>query len=187
MSTDSKARPATSVVTDEGRFSFVTIFEARRMPGAEKAKFSLQFLWPKTNTAFTKRLHTAIEADKEAGKTSSKTKWNGKFPPLLKLPIRDGDVEKPDRPEYAGMWFINANNNNKPGIVDKALNPIINATEVYSGCYGRISINFFAFGGLQNGVGCGLNNVQKLRDGEPLSGGASAEFDFGGEDNDDGL
>lgn len=183
--TEKKPRPATSVVTDEGRFFFVTINEPRAAPNSTKLKYSVQFAFPKTNKAFKARLDTAIKAAIEVGKTSTKAGWSGKVPPLLKMPIRDGDLEKPDRPEYAGMWFMSCNSDKKPGVVDANLQPIMNATDVYSGCYGRLDINCFPFGGANKGIAIGLNNVQKLRDGEALSGGQSAEYAFGGEDNDD--
>lgn len=186
MSTTVKPRPATSVVTDEGRFSYLQIFEPRKADENAKAKYSTAFLFPKKNKALKARLDAAIKAAIEEGKTNSKAGWNGKVPSELKMPIRDGDVAKPDKPEYAGMWFFNANSDRKPGCVGP--NPkdaIISATEIYSGCYGKLDVNFYPFGGKQKGIAVGLNNVQKLRDGEPLSGGQSAEFVFGGEDNDD--
>jgi hypothetical protein len=97
-------------------------------------------------------------------------------------------VERSDDPAYAGHWFVNANSNNKPGLVDENLNDIIDRDEFYSGCYGRASVNFYAFNVSGNrGVACGLNNIQKLEDGEALSGGrGSAAADFS-DDNDDLL
>ena len=108
-------------------------------------------------------------------------KWGGKLPGNLKTPLRDGDAERADEAEeYVGMYFLNANSTQKPGIVDKDLNEILDNTEVYSGCYGRVSINFFPYNSAGNkGIGCGLQNVQKLADGEVLGGArASAEADF---------
>ena len=111
-------------------------------------------------------------------------------PKNLKLPLRDGDEERAEEaPEYEGMMFLNANSNTKPGIVDKDLNEILDPEEVYSGCWGRASINFYAFDSNGNrGVGVGLNNIQKLKDGERLGAArASAESDFGDGFNDDDL
>lgn len=186
MSNEKTTLP-TKVVTDEVRFSYLNAFVPRRAPGSTKDKYCVCLLIPKSNTALKAKLDAAVKAAIEVGRTSTNPKiaWGGKVPPVLKLPIRDGDVEKPDKPEYAGMWFINANSDNKPGVVDKDLNAILSATEIYSGCYGKSAVNFYPFGGANKGIACGLNNLQKLRDGEPLSGGASAESDFGGEDNDD--
>ena len=116
---------------------------------------------------------------------------NGKSVPalsVLKIPLRDGDLERPDDPAYAGSYFVNANATSAPGIVDADRNPILTRSEVYSGVYGRASISFYAFNSSGNkGIACGLNNLQKIRDGEPLGGKASAESDFATDDDDDFL
>lgn len=109
-------------------------------------------------------------------------------PPLkaLKTPLRDGDEERPDDEAYAGSYFINANSATKPGVVDASCQPILDTSELYSGIYGRASINFYAFNTNGNkGIACGLNNLQKLRDGEPLGGKSRAEDDFADMDDDD--
>ena len=106
----------------------------------------------------------------------------------LKTPLRDGDVERPDDPAYANAYFINANSATAPGIVDADRNPSLSRSEVYSGVYGRASITLYAFNSNGNkGIACGLNNLQKARDGEPLGGRASAESDFADDDDDDFL
>lgn len=114
-------------------------------------------------------------------------KGNGKtVPPLaaLKTPLRDGDAERPDDPAY----FVNANSGTAPGIVDADRQTIIDRSEVYSGVYGRASINFYAFNSNGNkGIACGLNNLQKIRDGEPLGGKSRAEDDFATDEDDDFL
>ena len=106
----------------------------------------------------------------------------------IKLPLRDGDIERPDDEAYAGCWFVNANNTAAPGIVDAERQPILDRSEVYSGVYGRASISFYAFNSSGNkGIACSLNNLQKIADGEPLGGHASAEADFATDDDDDFL
>ena len=106
----------------------------------------------------------------------------------LKTPLRDGDTERPDDEAYANAYFINANATTAPGIVDADRNPVLTRSEVYSGVYGRASISFYAFNSNGNkGIACGLNNLQKLRDGEPLGGKASAESDFATDDDDEFL
>lgn len=121
----------------------------------------------------------------------AKLKGNGKsVPPLeaIKTPLRDGDKERPDDPAYANAWFINANSATAPGVVDASCQRIIDRSELYSGVYGRASINFYAYNANGNkGIACGLNNLQKIRDGEPLGGKAKAEDDFATEDDDDFL
>ena len=106
----------------------------------------------------------------------------------LKTPLRDGDLERPDDEAYHDSYFINANSSSAPGIVDANCQPILDRSEVYSGVYGRASINLYAFNSNGNkGIACGLNNLQKIRDGEPLGGKSSAEDDFATEDEDDFL
>ena len=115
------------------------------------------------------KIKAAIQAAYE--ESQAKLKGNGRtVPPLtaIKTPLRDGDTERPDDPAYAGSYFINANFATAPGIVDADCNPILTRSEVYSGVYGRASINFYAFNSNGNkGITCGLNNLQKIRDDEP--------------------
>ena len=134
----------------------------------------------------------AIEAAKEAGKA----KFNGKIPAKLKTTLRDGDtdesIDSDENPEYAGHYFIRVSSKTKPGIVDADVNPIMDAGEIYSGMYGRASINFFAYNTAGNrGISAGLNNVQKTRDGDFLGGRSKADDDFSqwdsGETDDDML
>src|SRR5699024_11271541 len=117
----------------------------------------------------------------------TKLNVNGKAAPdrsVIKPPLRDGDAERPDEPVYADAYFINANAATAPGIVDADLNPILERSEVYSGVYGRASINLYAFNSNGNrGIACGLNNLQKISDGEPLGGKSRAEDDFSTEDD----
>jgi hypothetical protein len=111
-------------------------------------------------------------------------------PPLssLKTPLRDGDTERPDDEAYANSFFINANSATAPGIVDRDREFIMERSQIYSGVYARVSINFYAFNSNGNrGIACGLNNVQKLRDGEPLGGRSRAEDDFASDIDDDFL
>lgn len=137
--------------------------------------------------ATVKKIKAAIEAAYHEGE--AKLKGTSKSVPalsLIKTPLRDGDTERPDDPNYAGAYFVNANSATAPGIVDADCQPILTRSEVYSGVYGRASISFYAFNSNGNrGIACGLNNLQKLRDGEPLGGRASAESDFSDEDDDE--
>lgn len=178
---------STKVVTGKVRFSYVNIFKSRAFQADQDAKFSICLLIPKEDKATLKKIKAAID---EAIQEGISSKWNGKKPANVKLPLRDGDEERADEaPEYEGMMFLNANSTQKPGIVDKDLNEILDPDEVYSGCWGRASINFYPFSVNGNkGIGVGLNNVQKLKDGEHLGAArASAESDFddGFEDDDE--
>ena len=176
---------STKVVTGKVRFSYVNIFKSRAFQADQDAKFSICLLIPKEDKATLKKIKAAID---EAIQEGISSKWNGKKPANVKLPLRDGDEERADEaPEYEGMMFLNANSTQKPGIFDKDLNEILDPDEVYSGCWGRASINFYPFSVNGNkGIGVGLNNVQKLKDGEHLGAArASAESDFDDDFEDD--
>lgn len=171
---------STKVVTGKVRFCYVNVFEPTAMNEGDTPKYNICILIPKSDTATIDKIKKAIEAAKEAGKAKLADK-NGRIPANLKLPLRDGDDERGDDPAFEGMYFINANSMRQPSIVDHSLNPIMSRDEFYSGCYGRASINFYAFNVSSKGIAAGLNNLQKLEDGEMLAGGSTAEEDFGGE------
>ena len=176
---------STKVITGKVRFSYVNIFKSRAFQSDQEAKYSICLLIPKEDKATVKKIRAAVE---EAVQEGISSKWNGKKPGNLKLPLRDGDDERAEEaPEYEGMYFLNANSTQKPGIVDKDRNDILDPVEVYSGCWGRASINFFPFNSNGNkGVGVGLNHIQKLKDGERLGAvRASAEEDFEDDFEDD--
>ncbi len=180
---------STKVITGKVRFSYVNIFKSRSFQTGQDEKFSICLLIPKKDKDTIRKIKAAIEAAKKQGVAD---KWGGKLPGNLKLPLRDGDEERADEAEeYAGMYFLNANSAQKPGIIDMYKNEILDPAEVYSGCWGRASINFFPFNSNGNkGIGVGLNNIQKLGDDEPLGASrASAESDFADdyEDDDDLL
>lgn len=171
---------STKVVTGKVRFCYVNVFEPTAMNEGDTPKYNICILIPKSDTATIDKIKKAIEAAKEAGKAKLADK-NGRIPANLKLPLRDGDEERPDDPAFEDHYFINANSMRQPSIVDRSLNPIMGRDEFYSGCYGRASINFYAFNVSSKGIAAGLNNLQKLEDGEMLAGGSTAEEDFGGE------
>lgn len=180
---------ATKVITGVNtRWSYANVWEPKAMEGG-KPKFSVSLIIPKSDTVTVGKIKAAIEEAFRDGQ--SKLKGNGKSAPALSTlrnPLRDGDLERPEDPAYANAYFVNANSTSAPGIVDAAKNQIIDKSEVYSGCYGRASISFYAFNANGNkGIACGLNNLQKIRDGEPLGGKASAESDFATEDDEDFL
>ena len=177
----SNPNPA-KVITGTCRFSYCSVWEPKSINGSDP-KYSVSVLIPKSDKETEKKIRDAIQAAYKEGESLLKGK--GSLPPLtaLKTPLRDGDLERPDDPAYAGMWFMNANSKVAPQIVDAACNPILDRGEFYSGCWGRASVTFFAFSSNGNrGIACGLNNLQKLRDGDPLGGRTSAAADFGGLD-----
>lgn len=170
----------TKVVTGKVRFSYANVFEPKALNEGDTPKYSVCLLIPKSDTKTVDKIKKAIEAAKVAGKAVLADK-NGKIPSTVKNPLRDGDDERGDDPAFEGMYFINANSHRKPSIVDKDLEPIMSQEEFYSGCYGRASLNFYAYNVQSKGIAAGLNNLQKLEEGEPLAGGSTASEDFGGE------
>ena len=176
----------TKVITGvKTRWSYANVWQAKSINGGTP-KFSVSLIIPKSDTKTVTEVKNAIQAAYEEGQ--SKLKGSSKSVPALtaiKTPLRDGDAERPDDEAYKDCYFINANSATAPGIVDAARNPIIEHSEVYSGVYGRASINFYAFNSNGNkGIACGLNNLQKISDGEPLGGKTRAEDDFADEDED---
>lgn len=179
----------TKVITGVNtRWSYVNAWEAKSINGGAP-KFSVSLIIPKSDTKTIEKIQAAIQAAYEEGQ--GKLKGNGKSVPalsVLKTPLRDGNAERPDDEAYEDAYFINANSATAPGIVDADRNPILDRSEVYSGVYGRASINFYAFNSNGNkGIACGLNNLQKIRDGEPLGGKSRAEDDFATEEDEDFL
>ena len=178
----------TKVITGEVRLSYANLWEPKSINGGAP-KYSVSIIIPKSDTRTIAKIKAAIEAAYREGET--KLKGNGKTVPalsVLKTPLRDGDTERPDDEAYAGSYFINANSATAPGIVDSACETILERSQLYSGVYARASVNFFAFNSNGNkGIACGLNNIQKLRDGDPLGGKSRAEDDFATDDDDDFL
>ena len=185
----SKFNNPTKVITGiNTRWSYVNAWEPKSINGGAP-KYSVSLIIPKSDTKTLEKIRAAIQAAYEEGQ--SKLKGNGRSVPALsalKTPMRDGDAERPDDEAYANSYFVNANSGTAPGIVDADRNPILERSEVYSGVYGRASINFYAFNSNGNkGIACGLNNLQKIRDGEPLGGKSRAEDDFAEADEEDFL
>ena len=179
----------TKVITGVNtRWSYANVWEAKSINGGTP-KFSVSLIIPKDDTATVNKIKAAIQSAYEEGQ--SKLKGNGKTVPalsIIKTPLRDGDLERPDDEAYAGCYFVNANSASAPGIVDSDRQPVIDRSEVYSGVYGRASINFYAFNSNGNkGIACGLNNLQKIKDSEPLGGKSRAEDDFATADDEDFL
>lgn len=174
-----KAKVGTKVVTGKVRFSYAHVFTPKAMEEGAEAKYNVSILIDKQDKAAIARIEAAIEAAIETGKNKLADKSGKINRALLKLPLRDGDVDRADDDSYAGKLFINASSNRKPGIVDADKLEITTPDEFYSGCYGRAAVNFYAFNAKGNkGIAAGLQNLQKLEDGERLDGSSSAEEDF---------
>lgn len=178
---NSKTKVVTGINT---RLSYFHGWEPVSINGG-KEKYSVSVLIPKSDKETIRAIEAAVDAAIEEGIA----KFGGKKPnkAAIKLPLRDGDIERDDE-AYKGHYFVNANSTTAPQIVDKAVKPILDRDEVYSGCYGRVSLNFYAFNSNGNkGVACGLGNIQKIKDGEPLGNRSSASDDFTSLEDDDFL
>lgn len=172
------------VVTGTVRLSYANVWTPRAANEGSEPKYSASIIIPKADTATVDAIKKAIEVAIQEGVG----KFGGKIPPraTLKLPLRDGDEERPDDEAYKNAYFLNATSKLAPGIVDKHVQPILDHSEVYSGVYARVSLNFYAFNTSGNrGVACGLGNIQKIRDGEPLGGKTAPSADFGSIEDDD--
>ena len=180
MKNNKPVDPCKAITGENTRLSYPHVWEPFAMNG-DKLKYSCCAVFPKTDADTVERVRKATEAAYKAGE--AKLKGSGKaVPPLsaIRVPLRDGDLERPDDPAFAGCWFINAKSDHAPGIVDTSCSPIMDRDEVYPGCYCRISLSFYAYNFNGNrGIACGLNNIMKVRDGERLGSRSSAADDFG--------
>ncbi len=160
----SKISNPTKVITGVNtRWSYANVWDAKSINGGTP-KYSVSLIIPKSDTVTVNKIKAAIAAAYKEGQ--SKLKGNGKTVPalsVLKTPLRDGDLERPDDPAYADAYFINANSATAPGIVDADRQPILERSEVYSGVYGRASINLYAFNSNGNkGIACGSTISRRL-------------------------
>lgn len=177
----------TKVVIGKVRLSYVNVFQSRTIGDDDRAKYSASIIIDKEDKKTIAKIEAAIEAAKNEGKG----KWGGKIPKNIKLPLRDGDIDREDDEAYAGKYFFNASSNYKPQVIDRFKQTIEDPDELYSGCYAYVSINFYPydFNG-SKGVAAGLNNIMKVAEGERLGGVASAETDFADielEDDEDSM
>lgn len=176
----------TKVIFGPCRLSYTHVFSKYAPDGdAAAGKYMTNVLIPKSEKETVKALQQAIDAAKKAGIVS---KWGGKEPKKLDMPLRDGD-DREDDDVYASHLYVNAKSSTRPGIVDKDRVPVVDEEEIYSGVWAVVSVTFYAYDVNGNrGIACGLNNIMKFKDGERLGGRVSAECDFGDIDmNDDDL
>ena len=170
---------STRIMLKNVRLSYAHVWEPQPAREADREpKYATSIIIPKSDTAQIKKIEAAIEA---LLKAEGPAKFGGKIPPrgTLKLPLRDGDTERDDE-AYQDAMFLNASSKTRPGIVDQNVEPILDRDEIYSGVYVNISIELYLFNVNGNrGVACSLGNIQKVRDGEALGGGAiKAESEF---------
>lgn len=173
---------ATKVLTGEVRLSYANLVAPRAAQQGQEPKYSVTLLIPKSDNATIANINASIKAAYDEGVSK---KWGGAHP-QPKVIVHDGDGLRPSGlpfgDECKGCWVLTASSKNKPQVVGlENLDCELAPSDIYSGMYARVTINFFAYDTAgSKGVGCGLGNVLKTRDGEPLSGGASAASDFEG-------
>lgn len=178
---------STKVVTGKVRFSFVNVFEAKAPVDGGDAKYSVTLLIPKSDTA---TLGKIAEAIKDARENFCNRNGANALPAKPATTLHDGDGQRPNGdefgPECKGHYVITVSNKQKPVIVDRNGQPILDSTEVYSGCYGRASINFYGYSKAgKKGISASLLAVQKLADGEPFGTvGSASDFNDGFKDDD---
>ena len=159
------------------RFAYVHVFERRRNLDGTPGKYEVVCIIPKKDTETVKLFNEAFEAAKAIGVS---TKWNGKMPKNLTGGLRDGDDK--DNEAFENCWYFSAKSSTQPGIrvrEDGVVAEALDAEDLYSGCYGCVSVNLYPYNSNGNvGVAVGLQNIIKIEDGERLSGGRSADADF---------
>ena len=174
----------TRVVTNEVRASYAHVAEPVSVNGSDP-KYSMSVIIRKDDKETLDLINRAIDQ----AITDGIAKYGGKRPnkAALKLPLRDGDVERDDE-AYRDAFFINCNSKSAPQVVDQSRHPI-DAGAIYSGCNCKVSIQFYAFSVNGNkGVAASLGSIQFLRDGESRGGAHStAADDFGEAEDDDFL
>ena len=167
------------VKTAPCRLSYANIWEPKSIKGSDP-KYSVSVIIPKSDKKTLEKVNAAIQAAYDEGKNILQGK--SKNPPSLaslKTPLRDGDVDRPDDEAYKEAYFINANKTTAPKIFDLNVKPITDEEEVYSGCYARVLLSFYAFAkDVNKGIAAGLEGIQKVRDGEHLNGSVDAEDEF---------
>ena len=175
-------RKGTKVITGKVRLSYVHLFKPHAAVEGQEPQYSVTILIPKDDEKTLGEIRAAMKEAAEDGKA----KFGGKIPANLRTTLRDGDEEKPDQEEYQGHMFMNLRSKTAPGIIDRYKNKIEDSSEVYSGCYARVSLNCYAYNVSGNrGISAGLNNVQKVAEGEFLGGRSKATDDFDEWEEDD--
>lgn len=173
----------TKVITNEGRLSYAKLLNPGKEGEMDEGKYGTAFLFSKKDKETYKALESAFNQALEEGKKN--LKWTDKIVRGIDLPIKDGDEISAEDSAYEGMWYINARSSRKPQVINTQREPLTDDDSVYSGMYGKLSVTAFAYDKGSKGVSFALNNVLKTKDGDRLSGAASAEDDFADDLNED--
>lgn len=185
MKIEAKMKSPTRVITGIVRLSFSNLFEPRQNDDGSKGRYDCCLLIDKSDETTIECINKATEGAKAKGIAE---KWGGKAPKNFQNPLHDGDDKEDDQysDTFKGVMYVNPKSKSRPGIVDKHGAKIIDPEELYSGCYVIAALSFFPYEMNGNrGVGIGIDNVMKWKDGESLAGKPSADNDFAGIEADD--
>lgn len=189
-------RVTVDLTTGIGTLSFPHIFkETASTNDKGETVYDLQFIIPKSQREDVKALLVAIKKVGEA-------KWGANWK-KVRSPLRDGDAEKDELtedgstkgdkyPERLGCYFLNARSTRPVGVYDRTRSPILDSGQIYAGCKVKVALSFYPYSMSGNhGIGCGLNGVQKIADGEAIGGGGKPSvesmFDMLDDEDLDGL
>ena len=170
---------ADNVITPEAMLSYPALFEPKPTLSGE-LKYSCALVFQEG---------ADLSALKNAALAALEERWVAKAKEMLekkqlKWPFRDG-AERDAQGYGPGTTFINVSSNQQPGIVDSSAGAdgrprrITDPSEVYPGCFVWASLRPFTYDtNGSKGVSFGLQNLQKLRDGERIDGRLRPEDEF---------
>lgn len=180
------AKETKRLITPVFRVSYPNVFEAKEDLSGRMC-YSIQMQFPRTDIKLLEPLLAMAWASycekfpKKTGKHPDKITFK-EFRELSPYTFVDGDVKfnESGNDSYQGMILVNAKSNSRPGLVGPDLQPIISVEDFYAGCFARASVSCFAYDkGANKGVAFNLNNVQKMKEGNKLSGSfIAAENEF---------
>ena len=168
------------------RLSYAHLFEPHSFGKNDSPKYSSTLIIPKDDSITLDRIHTAVRAAYEAGKNKLR-RSDGSIPSMkeITLPLHDGDEDRPNDPAYESAYYVNAKSIDPPALFDQTGNKITNPSDLYSGCYARCKIQFYAYNYGDPGIAVGLLGLRKVRDGKALGGSTCTADDFAGEEDEE--
>lgn len=165
-----------TVVLKNVRLSYANIYTPKSINGSDP-KYSASIMIPKDNEESIEDVETAIDAAKEYGAENVKG-WGGKIPKKLKDTLHDGDDRDDEDPNYEGFMYLTATSKKQPELVNKHGDPIMDNSEIYSGCWVNVVLRFYAYDSQSKGVAVELGPIQKVKDDTAFSGGMGSAKDY---------
>lgn len=167
------------IVTPPFRVSFPCVFEKRGFEGSEP-KFSITAVFDVNS--FGSKERNAFKAMQVIAEAAAQEKFHASYKSKgLRGPFRDGAEKEHLEGFGPGLIFCTLSTKMRPGLINREMQPILEEEEFYAGCYARATITAYAYSNVSKGVAFGLHNVQKLGEGENLTGRSAPEDDFEGE------